>query len=327
MRFRTADGIVRAAEGVSYNLFGGEVLGIVGESGSGKTVSAMAILGLLPASADVTGEIVFRGRNLLELPTEDLRQVRGSRIAMVFQDALAALNPLHRVGSQIAEAITAHHHDVPRRELRDRTVELLADVGIPDAAAAARRYPHEFSGGMRQRVAIAMAMANDPEVIIADEPTTALDVTTQAQVLEVLEKMRERTGSAMVLITHNLGVVTGVADRVIVMYAGKVVESGSIGQIFATPAHPYTIGLIGSMPRLEQEGGRLERIAGHPPSLLLVPPGCAFHPRCPHARLPAPCATDLPALRTTSTAGHQSACHFTGELAPIASPESRQPSQ
>ena len=316
VRFRTAEGFVQAAAGVSYDLFGGEVLGIVGESGSGKTVSAMAILGLLPATAEVTGEIVFRGQDLLDLPTEELREVRGRRIAMVFQDALAALNPLHRVGSQIAEAITTHQHDVGRREIRDRTVQLLADVGIPNPASAARRYPHEFSGGMRQRAVIAMAMANDPEVIIADEPTTALDVTTQAQVLEVLERMRQRTGSAMVLITHNLGVVTGVADRVLVMYAGKVVESGAIGQVFGQPAHPYTLGLIGSMPHLEQEGGRLRRIAGHPPSLIHVPRGCAFHPRCPYAQVPAPCATEVPALRTATGPGHQSACHLTGALPP-----------
>jgi len=276
----------------------------------------MAILGLLPATAEVTGEIVYRGQDLLQLPTDELRQVRGKRIAMVFQDALAALNPLHRVGSQIAEAITTHHRDVGRRELRDRTVQLLGDVGIPNAASAAKRYPHEFSGGMRQRAVIAMAMANDPEVIIADEPTTALDVTTQAQVLEVLERMRRRTGSAMVLITHNLGVVTGVADRVLVMYAGKVVESGGIGQVFGQPAHPYTLGLIGSMPHLEQESGRLRRIAGQPPSLIHVPRGCAFHPRCPYARMPAPCTTEVPALQTASTPGHQCACHLTGQLTP-----------
>ena len=325
MGFRTPEGVVRAADGLSYDLCGGEVLGIVGESGSGKTVSAMAVLGLLPANAEVAGEILFGGRNLLELPAEELRQVRGKRIAMVFQDALAALNPLHRVGSQIAEAISAHYDDVGRRELRDRTIQLLADVGIPSPAAAARQYPHEFSGGMRQRAVIAMAMANDPDVLIADEPTTALDVTIQAQVLEVLERMRQRTGSAMVLITHNLGVVTGVADRVLVMYAGKVVESGGIREVFAKPAHPYTIGLIGSMPRLEQEGGRLKRIPGQPPSLTDVPPGCAFHPRCPYARLPAPCASQVPALRTASGNGHRSACHFAEELTQGSLPESPQP--
>jgi len=314
VRFRTTDGAVQAVDGVSYDLFEGEVLGIVGESGSGKTVSAMAILSLLPADAEVTGDILLRGRGLLDLSTEELRKVRGSRIAMVFQDAMAALNPLHRVGNQIGEAITAHHPDVGRRDVRDRTENLLADVGIPDPGGAARRYPHEFSGGMRQRAVIAMAMANDPEVIIADEPTTALDVTTQAQVLEVLEKMRRRTGSAMVLITHDLGVVTGVADRVLVMYAGKVVESGTTNEVFSAPAHPYTMGLIGSIPHVEQEGGRLARIAGHPPSLAHIPSGCAFHPRCPFARVPAPCAVDAPVLESAGASGHRSACHFTGEL-------------
>jgi len=319
VRFRTARGVVHATEGVSYDLFGGEVLGVVGESGSGKTVSAMAVLGLLPANAEVTGEVRFRGRDLVGLPPEELRAVRGQRIAMVFQDALAALNPLHRIGSQIAEAITAHHSEVTRRQLRERTVQLLSDVGIPNPVAAARRYPHEFSGGMRQRAVIAMALANDPEVIIADEPTTALDVTTQAQVLDVLERMRARTGSAMVLITHNLGVVTGVADRVLVMYAGKVVESGGIGAVFTEPAHPYTIGLLASMPRLDQDGGRLVRIAGQPPSLVDVPPGCAFHPRCPHAQLPGPCATDVPDLRPASATGHCSACHFADDLTRVSS--------
>ncbi len=325
VRFPTSDGVVQACDGVSYDLSRGDVLGIVGESGSGKTVSAMAILGLLPASAEVTGEIRFDGRNLLELPPDELRKVRGNRIAMVFQDALAALNPLHRVGSQIAEAITTHRPAIGSSELRDRTVQLLADVGIPDPARVARRYPHELSGGMRQRALIAMAMANDPEVIIADEPTTALDVTTQAQVLEVLEEMRERTGSAMVLITHNLGVVTVAADRALVMYAGKVVESGEIREVFAHPAHPYTAGLLASMPRLEHEGGSLERIAGHPPSLMHVPSGCAFHPRCPRSRLPEPCATAIPLLRTLLGPGHRSACHFAEEVIVSSSDDPSQP--
>jgi oligopeptide/dipeptide ABC transporter ATP-binding protein len=316
VRFQTDRGVVLAADGVSFSVAPDEVLGIVGESGSGKTVTAISVLGLLPPTATVTGAVNYGGRNLLALSRADLRAIRGDRIAIIFQDAQAAMNPLHRVGKQIAEMIRVHHPEVSRTDARRRAVELLGLVGIPSSDARARQFPHEFSGGMRQRVMIAMAMANDPEVLIADEPTTALDVTTQAQVLTVLKDVRRRTHSALVLITHDFGVVAGVADRVLVMYAGKVVESGTAEQVLLHPAHPYTRGLLASMPRLEQEERRLLRIAGQPPSLIDVPTGCAFHPRCPFARLPDPCATAVPELRSTadSDTEHQAACHFSGQL-------------
>jgi oligopeptide/dipeptide ABC transporter ATP-binding protein len=314
VRFRTDQGIVKAADGVSFDLAEDEVLGVVGESGSGKSVTALAVLGLLPPSAKVTGEVRFRGRSLLGLPKEEARALRGSSLAIVFQDALAALNPLHRVGNQVVEAIQVHHPKVGRREALARAVELFGLVGIESPATRVKQYPHELSGGMRQRALIAMAIANDPDVLIADEPTTALDVTTQAQVLEVLKAARVRTRSALLLITHDLGVVSGVADRVLVMYAGKVVETGTVDDVFERPQHPYTLGLLRSRPRLEQAAARLDRIAGQPPSLIDVPPGCAFHPRCRFAQLPEPCAASIPELRTIATDGHLSACHFAGNL-------------
>jgi oligopeptide/dipeptide ABC transporter ATP-binding protein len=271
----------------------------------------------------VSGEVRFRGRDVLAMPEAHVRALRGERIAMVFQDAMAALNPLHRVGDQVAEAIRVHHPEVGRRAALTRAVELFGQVEIPNARARARQYPHEFSGGMRQRALIAMAIANDPELLIADEPTTALDVTTQAQVLELLKAVRLRTHSAMILITHDLGVVSGVADRVLVMYAGKVVETGTVDQVLEQPQHPYTLGLLASRPRLEQSG-RLERIPGQPPSLVEVPAGCAFHPRCRFAHRPEPCATAVPELRTASP-GHTSACHFTGTLSEPAAQEPPHP--
>src|SRR5437867_4379546 len=283
----TDDGVVKAVDGVSFDVHENEVLGIVGESGSGKSVTSMSILGLLPKTARISGQVVFRGQSLLGLREKEMRRLRGRRIAMVFQDALAALNPVYKVGSQVAEAIKVHE-DVPSHELRERVVKLLDLVGIPNPKARADQYPHEYSGGMRQRAMIAMAIANDPDVLIADEPTTALDVTIQAQVLEVLERVQDRTNSAIVLITHDLGVVAGVADRVLVMYAGRPVETGNVDQIFYKPQHPYTLGLLASLPRLDQnaEGMRLYRIRGQPPSLIHVPTGCAFHPRCDYAQLP-----------------------------------------
>ncbi len=271
------------------------------------------MLGLLPPTATVTGEVRYRGRSLLDLPAEELRQLRGSSLAIVFQDALAALNPLHRLGSQIVEAIQVHHPKVGRRQALVRAVELFAAVGIESPATRVKQYPHELSGGMRQRALIAMAIANDPDVLIADEPTTALDVTTQAQVLEVLKATRRRTRSAMVLITHDLGVVSGVADRILVMYAGRVFESGTVDEVFERPTHPYTLGLLRSRPRLEGASARLERIAGQPPSLIDVPPGCPFHPRCRYVHLPSPCADERPELRSTQHPGHTSACHVAGD--------------
>ena len=326
VRFRTEQGVVKAVDGVSFDLAEDEVLGVVGESGSGKSVTALAVLGLLPPAASVTGEVRFRGRSLLDLPPDEARQLRGSCLSIVFQDALAALNPLHRLGDQLVEAIQVHDPKVGRREALARAVRLFGLVGIESPATRARQYPHELSGGMRQRALIAMAIANDPDVLIADEPTTALDVTTQAQVLEVLKEARRRTRSAMVLITHDLGVVSGVADRVLVMYAGRVVESGTVDDVFERPEHPYTLGLLRSRPRLERSTPRLERIGGHPPSLIDVPPGCPFHPRCRFARPPEPCATSVPALRSTTRADHVSACHFAEDLAePEVAPASSDP--
>ena len=321
VQFNTDQGIVKAADGVSFSVWPNEVLGIVGESGSGKTVSALSVLRLLPPTAQVTGTVTFGGRNLLEAPAAELRAVRGDRIALIFQDALAALNPLHRVGYQIAEMIRVHHEETSWKEAHRRAVELLGLVGIPTPQSRARQFPYEFSGGMRQRAMIAMAMANDPDVLIADEPTTALDVTTQAQVLELLKDVRRRTNSALILITHDFGVVAGVADRVVVMYAGKVVESGTVDEVLLHPAHPYTRGLLASMPRNEQEGRRLMRIPGQPPSLIDVPSGCAFHPRCSFIRRPDPCVTAVPELRPLDGAdgagGHVAACHFTGRLVEV----------
>jgi peptide/nickel transport system ATP-binding protein len=314
--FPTDDGEVKAVDGVSYDVYENEVLGIVGESGSGKSVSSMAILGLLPTSAKITGEILYRGTDLLTLREKEKRQLRGKKLAMVFQDALAALNPVFTVGMQIAEAIRIHNPRMNKSAVREKAVSLLDTVGIPNPSARVDQYPHEFSGGMRQRAMIAMAIANDPDVLIADEPTTALDVTIQAQVLEVIERVQDRTNSAIVLITHDLGVVAGVADRVMVMYAGRPAEIGTVDEIFYETRHPYTLGLMASLPRLDQnaEGSRLHRIKGQPPSLIFVPTGCPFHPRCEFARLPDPCATEIPAFRPIDSVAHKAACHFAEEL-------------
>ena len=317
VQFPTDDGVVQAVDTVSFDVFENEVLGIVGESGSGKTVTSMAVLGLLPKRARVTGEVQYRDRSILGLPDKELRAVRGNHIAMIFQDALASLNPVYTVGSQIAEAIRIHNRELSKDDLRSRVVELLDVVGIPNPARRVDEYPHEYSGGMRQRAMIAMSIANEPDVLIADEPTTALDVTIQAQVLEVLERVQARTSSAIVLITHDLGVVAGVADRVMVMYAGRAVEMGSVDDIFYEPQHPYTLGLLASLPRLDQDtrDARLHRIKGQPPSLLAVPSGCAFHPRCDFAHLPDPCSTVRPELRAIEGFGHTAACHLAEEIA------------
>ena len=314
--FKTDEGDVKAVDGVSYDVFANEVLGIVGESGSGKSVSSLAILGLLPKSAIITGQVLYRGTDLLTMRESDKQKLRGSKLAMVFQDALAALNPVFTVGNQIGEAIKVHHHDIDKAEIRERAMSLLDLVGIPNPSSRIDQYPHEYSGGMRQRAMIAMAIANDPDVLIADEPTTALDVTIQAQVLEVIERVQDRTNSAIVLITHDLGVVAGVSDRVMVMYAGRQAEIGTVDEIFYETRHPYTLGLMASLPRLDQnaEGMRLHRIKGQPPSLIFVPEGCPFHPRCDFARLPDPCATEIPEFRPIDALGHKAACHFAEEL-------------
>jgi peptide/nickel transport system ATP-binding protein len=310
--FRTRDGDVQAVRDLTFGLARGETLGIVGESGSGKSTVALAILGLLAKNASVTGSVMAEGRELLGLRERDLARVRGSAIAYVPQDPLSSLNPAFSVGWQVAETIWTRR-EMGKEAAHRRAVELLEAVGIPRAAEQARRFPHELSGGMRQRVVIAIAMANDPDVIIADEPTTALDVTIQAQVLEALRAARERTGASMILITHDLGIVAGLADRVMVMYAGKPVEAGPVDDIFFRSRMPYTLGLLGSLPRLDGVGyARLRPIPGAPPSLIALPPGCPFAPRCPMTT--GRCAEEEPALRLAAP-GHSSACHRSRELA------------
>ncbi len=317
--FKTDDGVVKAVDGVSYDLYPNEVLGIVGESGSGKSVTSLAVMGLLPRTAKVEGRIVFRGQDLLHMAEAGRRKLRGGRLAMVFQDALAALNPVFTVGAQVEEAIASHQPAMNNNAKRKLAIDLLDVVGIPNPQARVDQYPHEYSGGMRQRAMIAMSLANEPDVLIADEPTTAVDVTIQAQVLEVLERIQERASSAIVLITHDLGVIAGVADRVLVMYAGRPVETAPVDEIFYAPRHPYTLGLLASLPRLDlgDSSERLYRIQGQPPSLIAVPSGCPFHPRCDYAKLPTPCAATRPALEAVPHVHggpHSSACHFAHEL-------------
>ncbi len=309
--FPTDDGLVRAVRGVSYTLTRGEVLGIVGESGSGKSVTSMAVMGLLPSSARISGSVRFGGEELLGASDKQLSQIRGRRISMIFQDPMTSLNPVYSIGYQIAEAIHAHH-DVKRDVAMEQAVELLDLVRIPDPRQRVRSYPHELSGGMRQRVVIAIAMANRPDVIIADEPTTALDVTVQAQVLEALDTARQQTGAAMVLITHDLGVIAGHADRVLVMYAGKLVEAGTADEVFYAPRMPYTLGLLGSLPRLDAKTERLTPIGGAPPSAVNMPPGCPFTPRCPLAQ--QVCDREEPAAEPTTSPEHLAACHFSERL-------------
>ena len=282
--FATEDGVVQAVDGVSFELAPGEILAIVGESGCGKSVTAQTLMGLTRApNATIAGSVNFRGRELNRLDDDQLRHVRGEEIAMIFQDPMCSLNPVYRVGDQITEMIQAHR-DVSKKEARGRAVDLLRSVGIPNPERRVRDYPHEFSGGMRQRVMIAMALSLEPEVLIADEPTTALDVTVQAQILQLIQGLNRDRGLAVVLITHDLGVVAEVADRVVVMYAGQIVEDATLDEIFYDPQHPYAWGLLGSLARLDQpRPARLPQIAGGPPSLLAPPPGCRFAPRCPHA--------------------------------------------
>jgi len=317
---------VQAVRGISYQVHKGEFLGIVGESGSGKSVSSLALMGLLPSSAQVTGSITFGGRSLLDLTDRQLSRIRGQEISMIFQDPLSALTPVYTVGDQIAEALLLHDAALSKRAASARAIELLKLVGIPAPERRARAFPHEFSGGMRQRAMIAMSIANDPRLIIADEPTTALDVTIQAQILEVLEKAKSLTGAAVVLITHDLGVVAGHADRIAVMYAGKLVENGTTDEVFATPHMPYTIGLLRSVPNMQTAGTqRLVPLEGRPPSLTALPRGCPFAARCPISVAAcldtepvlldhAPAAPGVP-VAGLGEAVHVAACHRSAEIA------------
>jgi peptide/nickel transport system ATP-binding protein len=280
--FRTDDGIVKAVDGVSFEVEKGQTLGIVGESGSGKSVTCLTIMGLnAKRNTITTGSAAFRGEDLLTMNSKRLRDIRGNDIAMIFQDPMTSLNPVHSIGKQLVEAILLHR-DVTKSQARGRALELLKAVGIPRAERRIDDYPHQFSGGMRQRVMIAMALVNDPDLLIADEPTTALDVTTQAQILELMNRLQREFGSAIIVITHDLGVVAETADDVVVMYAARIAEQGPVDEIFKRPHHPYTWGLLGSLPRLDTDTERLVQIPGQPPSLLNPPGGCRFHPRCPY---------------------------------------------
>jgi peptide/nickel transport system ATP-binding protein len=286
VHFNTDDGIVKAVDGVSYEMDKGQALGIVGESGSGKSVSSLTVMGLtrFSSNAEISGSVLFDGKDLLAASDEELRRMRGDDIAMIFQDPLSSLHPFYKIGDQLVEAVKAHR-EVSKAQALDRAVEMLGLVGLPEPRRRVDAYPHEFSGGMRQRVMIAMALINDPKLLIADEPTTALDVTVQAQILDLIQRLQHELDTAIVMITHDLGVVAEVADEIAVMYAGRVVEHADKDTIFATPEHPYTWGLLKSIPRLDSpRGEELVPIPGRPPSLILKPPGCSFHPRCPYVR-------------------------------------------
>jgi peptide/nickel transport system ATP-binding protein len=312
--FRTEEGVVRAVDSLSFSLGKGEVLGIVGESGSGKTVSMLSVMRLIrDPNAIVEGQVFHRGRDLIALSQREMQSVRGAEIAMIFQDPMTALTPVYRVGWQIAEQLRAHER-LSARAARVRTVELLREVGIPNASRRAEDFPHQFSGGMRQRVMIAMALSCNPSLLIADEPTTALDVTIQAQILELMKRLQRDHGSSIVLITHDMGVVADLAERVVVMYAGSVIEEGSRTDVFRDPQHPYTWGLLGSMPRIDRpRPRRLAAIPGTPPSLLAPPEGCRFAPRCVHRF--ERCST-RPALAERVAPGHKDACHLDPPVRP-----------
>ena len=309
--FPTHEGEVRAVSGLTYKLHRGETLGIVGESGSGKSVSSLALMGLHNRERTrIAGEAIFGGRNILSLSPKEMQNVRGKDIAMIFQDPFACLHPMHRVGDQIVEAILVHA-DISKKQAERQAVELLREVGIPRAGDRFKDFPHQFSGGMRQRVMIAMALVHSPSVLIADEPTTALDVTVQAQILELIERVKNDFNVGVILITHDLGVIAETADTVLVMYAGREMEYGPAREIFTAPQHPYTWGLLRSMPTIEARLKELVAIEGTPPSLVAVPPGCPFHPRCSYAF--APCPVELPELRPVA-GGHLDRCHLSPEM-------------
>ena len=306
-QFFTQDGVVNAVNGISYTLDEGETLGIVGESGCGKSVGVMSLIKLIPSPPGkvVAGEVIFDGENLLKMNDSQIRSVRGNKIGMIFQDPMTSLNPVLTIGRQISEALELHL-GMDKAQSRARTIELLELVGIPSAADRVDDYPHQFSGGMRQRVMIAMGLSCNPQLLIADEPTTALDVTIQAQIVDLVKKLRDELGMAIIWITHDLGVVAGLADRMIVMYAGMIVEEASVKELYANPRHPYTLGLLGSLPRLDEKiRQKLESIEGLPPDLIALPKGCPFYARCKY-RI-ARCATENPALSTVGV-GHRIAC-------------------
>ena len=310
VHFPTEDGLVKAVDDVSFTVERGQTLGVVGESGSGKSVTFMTVMGLINRkTAQVSGEIIYAGRDLLKVPEDEMRHIRGEGIGMVFQDPMTSLHPYYKVGAQISEAITTHRK-ISKAEAFEQAIEMLKTVGIPQPADRAKQYPHEYSGGMRQRAMIAMALALNPDLLIADEPTTALDVTVQAQILELIERLKDDFNVGVVLITHDLGVVHDVAERVMVMYAGRAVEIGSREKVFKKPLHPYSWGLLESIAHVDKKGTRLVPIEGLPPSLIFVPPGCPFHPRCPHRF--EPCDKERPDLIDRG-GGHPEACHLTIE--------------
>jgi peptide/nickel transport system ATP-binding protein len=311
VHFKTADGIVKAVDGVSFKIERGETLGVVGESGSGKSVTFLSVMGLINRdTAHLEGEVIFEGRDLLKLPKEELRRIRGDAIGMVFQDPMTSMHPMYKVGDQIVEAVRAHR-DMSKSDAAELAVEMLRKVGIPKPEERARQYPHEYSGGMRQRAMIAMGLALNPSVLIADEPTTALDVTVQAQILDLLDELKQEFDAAVIIITHDLGVVAEHCDHIQVMYAGKVVEKGDRDAIYYDALHPYTWGLLQSISRMDApHEERLKPIKGLPPSLIFVPPGCSFHPRCPHRF--DPCDKDVPEL-VDRGGGHPDACHLSIE--------------
>jgi len=307
--FPTEDGLVKAVDGVSFSVARGETLGVVGESGSGKSVSFLTVMGLINKDqAQITGEVLFKGQDLLKLPADEMRAIQGEEIAMIFQDPLTALNPVIKVGYQISEMFT-QHRKVSKKEAFEESIALLDLVGIPKPRERAKQYPHEFSGGMRQRAMIAMALALNPDLLIADEPTTALDVTVQAQILDLIDKVQEEFNASVVIVTHDLGVVAEHCDNIMVMYAGRIAEYGEREDIYYNAHHPYTWGLLGSISRLDQDRSeRLQPIRGLPPSLIYVPPGCPFNPRCPHVM--DICTKEVPPL-LPSDGHHASACHLT----------------
>lgn len=309
--FGTQDGDVHAVQGVSFDVHKGETVGVVGESGSGKSVTANSLMGLnFGADVRISGQILFEGRDILEMSDEEMRAIRGRDIAMIFQDPLTALNPFYTVGSQIAEAYQIHHPGSTKKELREIALDSLVKVGIPEPKKRIDQYPHEFSGGMRQRIVIAIALVNSPKLLVADEPTTALDVTVQAQILDLIATMQAEHGSAVMLITHDLGVVAEITQRVMVMYAGRIVEANSVETVFEGPIHPYTLGLLRSVSSLKSSRhSQLSTIGGAPPSLINLPSGCAFHPRCKFASsLGTRCSTEVPELRQVGAG--MTACHM-----------------